>query len=145
MHLPQRRGGDRLPLEAREMGRERPAQLLLDDADGRVRREGRHAVLQQLQLFDQLGAQHIHARGKLLPDLDERGAELEQALAQPHGERHKPGLLGSLAELPEVRPLQVEGDTLEDKLQHETWVKRKGTWKESISITHPKFQASAKK
>jgi len=54
--------------------RHRAAQARLQDAHGGPAVKRRDAVLQLLQLLDELLAQHVHARRELLPDLDERRA-----------------------------------------------------------------------
>jgi hypothetical protein len=61
------------------------------------------------------------ARACLLPNLDERGPQAQQALAQPGGLRDEASLLALLREatLAEVGPLQVERHALEHKLEHE--------------------------
>lgn len=66
--------------------------------------------LQLLQLLDELGAQHIHPRGKLLPNLDESGPQLHQTLPQPHRQlrplgRHRCVGLARLA----IRPFLADG------------------------------------
>lgn len=83
VHLAQAGRGDRLRVKLLEQLRDGRAQVALDRRDGELRVEGRHVVLQLLELCHELGGQDVDPGRKLLPDLDERGPELDQPLAQP--------------------------------------------------------------
>jgi hypothetical protein len=60
-------------------------------------------------------------RARLLSNLDERGPQPQQPLAQPRRLRHEASLFALLAEaaLAEVCPLQVQRQPLDDELEDE--------------------------
>ena len=83
VHLRDRRGRDRRPVEADEHVVERAAELHLDDPPDRVERLGRHAVAQQLELGDELGREQPLAARDDLAELDVGRSELPEGDAQP--------------------------------------------------------------
>jgi len=89
MDLRDRRGGNRLVVEAGEDGRERLAKLGLDDAAGDRAGKGRQAVLQLRHVGGEFLAEQIGARRQQLAELDEARAERVQrggeALTRPRG------------------------------------------------------------
>mmetsp|Transcript_39773 Transcript_39773/g.118392 ORF Transcript_39773/g.118392 Transcript_39773/m.118392 type:complete len:391 (+) Transcript_39773:2504-3676(+) len=94
------------------------AQVGAQDLHSCLRVERWHVVLQHLQLLDELGREHVDARRELLPDFDERGAQLDESLAQPHSQlglsrrrrRRRHALLFV------IRPLLAQQQVLECKL-----------------------------
>jgi len=82
MHLPDRRGSERLRIEVGEQPLDRLTELLLDRLlDLRVR-ERPHVVLQAAQLGDDVRRHDVGARREQLAELDERRPELVEHLAQ---------------------------------------------------------------
>ena len=87
MDLRDGRRGDRLGVELREEGVERPAELGLDRAADLVETERRHLVAQPRELVDERAGQEVAARRRDLPDLDERRAEPRADVDQRRAER----------------------------------------------------------
>ena len=83
------------PSDAAAMGdsvdrREHPSRGMPSSASAsarmRVERHGRDLVLQPLELFRDLGRQHVEARRQVLADLDHQAAEVERERVEPPGE-----------------------------------------------------------
>ncbi len=81
MHLRDRCGGQRLPVEALENGVDGLAVGGLQDRDGLFRRERRYRVLQFRQLVGDVRRQQVAARRNRLAELDEDRAQLFQCEA----------------------------------------------------------------
>jgi hypothetical protein len=84
MHLGQAGGAEGAGLDVDDLGAALP-QLLLQQLLHHGKGEGGHLVLETSQLLHQLGGQHIRARRKQLPELDEGRAQPQELIGEPAG------------------------------------------------------------
>ena len=124
MHLGDGRGCERLRIDLGEQLAPGLLQPLLDEAQDLLEREGRRAVLQGRKLGDEIGRNHVRARGEDLAELDEGRSQLGERVAKPARAR-RPKLrrrrtLGDLAppeRFPEPRAVeQLPEAVLDDDL-----------------------------
>jgi hypothetical protein len=109
MDLRDRRRGDRRLLQGNEDLRDRPAEVLLDDATDHGERLGRNLVAAALELVDELGRKQPLPRRHDLAELDVRGAEALERAPQPSRQPRARGgpARAALAQLP-ARQRQAE-------------------------------------
>ena len=82
MDLPDRRRGDRHPIEVDERALERKAELGLDDLFDLFERERPHVVLERAKLRDDVRRDDVGPGREQLPELHEGRAELLEHLAE---------------------------------------------------------------
>ena len=101
MHLCDRRRRQRDHVEAGEHRLEGLAEVLLDHPPHVLERLGRHLVPQQLELVDELLGEQTLAAGDDLTELDVRGAETLERLAQAPRDPGPRRRGAALADVPE--------------------------------------------
>ena len=82
MHLSDRGGGHRAPVELEEEALDREPEVLLDHALDLFERERADVVLEPAELRDDVRRQDVRPHGEELAELDEGRAELVEELAQ---------------------------------------------------------------
>ncbi len=113
VHLRDRRGGQRLHVEAGKNHLGLVAQVFAQLRAQLVQRHGRHLAVQLFEFGDPVGAEQVGAAGQDLAELDEGGAEFFQRQAHLH-RRFQPREVGG------VVPLQGVAGALKPVGQAET-------------------------